>query len=447
MCIAIVSDSGVGYPKKTVLKRCFKNNPDGAGYAVYLEDSKEWHIKKGFTTWKGFWKAFNRERFTKEQYVVIHFRVGTSGKMMEDKKCHPDCTHPFPASEVEEDLMAHDIKTKGIFVHNGVVGPGKGDLSDTMVAIKEYGAALLPYASNDESIVRIMSEHLKTEKCRWFVADGDQGWLLGDWHEEEDGLYYSNKGYIPPKPVQPVVHNNNNNNTRYNNFMGINNMNNINKYITYIYCADPARRFITDRPEGEITPGVWPESLKQTVKWSWKTWDTSSDVWNKKDDDIKTIEVFNMDNEPLAIVDEKGDIIWLDAWEDKQKDDTVITIEDELFQLKKKYGEDHQFDCIMCGNPLELQDVTSDGCCPWCDELLFPQVVDYSPDKDVCPECGEKNYIIDPANGTCYEPNIADADSECCRCGCLWKGKDEIIGRNAETFASWMRSKDAQGGV
>jgi hypothetical protein len=466
MCIAIMSDRGQGYPKKTVLKRCFKNNPDGAGYAVYLEDEKLWHIKKGYTTWKGFWKAFNKERFSKEDYVVIHFRVGTSGKMVEGTKCHPDCTHPFPASDVDEDLMAHDIKTKGIFVHNGVVGPGKGDLSDTMVAIKEYGAALLPYASNDDAIVRILSEHLKTEKCRWFVADEDQGWLLGDWHED-DGIHYSNKGYLPPQVVKPVssgkgatsrVGHTYPGSTTYNNTSA-----NYNKYVTYIYCADPARGFMSDRGIGSKIPSQWELGMDVSIQWDWAKWDKAEAIWEEKAKETekatqKTIEVFNMDNEPLAIVDENGDVIWLDAWESHQEQshkETTITPEGELSELKVLHGDDHQFDCIMCGNPLELQDVTTDGCCPWCDELLFPQAVDYQPeeDKETCPECGETNYIIDPADGNCYEPNISEATSECCRCGCLWKedsingaGITEIIGRNSDTYAQWMSSKEAQGG-
>jgi len=54
MCIAIISESGVKLPTKKVLKRCFINNPDGAGYGIFLLDSYEWECKKGFMTFKSF---------------------------------------------------------------------------------------------------------------------------------------------------------------------------------------------------------------------------------------------------------------------------------------------------------------------------------------------------------------------------------------------------------
>ena len=47
MCIIVVKPAMVEMPKMEILKRCFENNNDGAGFAYRLPDS-EVHYQKGF---------------------------------------------------------------------------------------------------------------------------------------------------------------------------------------------------------------------------------------------------------------------------------------------------------------------------------------------------------------------------------------------------------------
>ena len=79
MCIAILKEHGAKLPSNRVMKRCWRNNNDGAGYA-YLTVDNQWKVKKGFKKWADFRDSFTAEKFKDEHTVVIHFRVGTSGK-------------------------------------------------------------------------------------------------------------------------------------------------------------------------------------------------------------------------------------------------------------------------------------------------------------------------------------------------------------------------------
>ena len=86
MCVAIVKPSGVPIPERNVLKICFKNNPDGAGFA-YCRNGKN-YICKGFFTFSHFWNALMSANIKKNEAALIHFRVATHGNI--DKfTCHP----------------------------------------------------------------------------------------------------------------------------------------------------------------------------------------------------------------------------------------------------------------------------------------------------------------------------------------------------------------------
>ena len=356
MCIAIISESGVSLPKKTVLKRCFKNNPDGAGYAVLLADNT-WEGKKGFMTWKTFWKAFNNERYTKDDTVLIHFRIGTSGK-----KEHPDCTHPFPITENEEELMKHHFISKSIIMHNGTCGQGRKDLSDTMVAIVDYVDPLLPHIEN-EKMLNILHKCIGTSS-RWFIANGNSSWMLGDWDEEkETGLWYSNRGYLPPAKTTT---------THYN--------------YTSHYSYTPWYKGKEKEPVISYTGSSKLMYYKKGI-WSWDKWEQFNRpllAAPKKDD--TTYEVFDEEGNLSMIIDIDGNTLW------EKPDDTTIP-----------------FDCPYCTNTI-ADDVISDlGECPFCYEVVSVPPGKDTNDDACCPNCGEDSYLI--------EPMYNNADTECCKCG------------------------------
>jgi hypothetical protein len=52
MCIIVYKPKGIELPKEDILKNCFDNNADGAGY-MYAHKGKVL-IHKGFMDWEDF---------------------------------------------------------------------------------------------------------------------------------------------------------------------------------------------------------------------------------------------------------------------------------------------------------------------------------------------------------------------------------------------------------
>jgi hypothetical protein len=195
MCIAIYKKAGAEVLKKKVYKRCFRANPDGAGFAWWDGYESTWHARKGFMTFKAFWKAFNRLDFLKDTDVICHFRVGTSGN-----RKGADCTHPFPVTLELAEMRELEFSNKQIVFHNGVIGMGVGINSDSMLGVQEYIAPLLPHI-DEPGIEDILEECLMTGKCRWLITDDDKINFYGTWVEDKDypGYSFSNRCYEEPK--------------------------------------------------------------------------------------------------------------------------------------------------------------------------------------------------------------------------------------------------------
>ncbi|MHA2063938.1 MAG: hypothetical protein ACXABY_06090 [Candidatus Thorarchaeota archaeon] len=199
MCIAVYKEEGQPVQKKKMYKRCFKKNNDGAGFAWWNKDKQVWVVKKGLMSFKAFWRTFNRDNNKlnfKEKQLLVHFRVGTSGN-----RKGPDCTHPFPVTKDLEEMRQLHFETPNLVAHNGVIGPGFGTASDTMIGVRDY-IDLLWDMKKDERAVSIWKELLKFDKCRWFMAEGKDVRLFGTWIKSTKyESKFSNSGYLP-EPVK-----------------------------------------------------------------------------------------------------------------------------------------------------------------------------------------------------------------------------------------------------
>ena len=58
MCIIVAKEKGQKLPSKDILKTCFNNNDDGAGF-MYVQDGKV-IIDKGYMDFKSFYKRVTR---------------------------------------------------------------------------------------------------------------------------------------------------------------------------------------------------------------------------------------------------------------------------------------------------------------------------------------------------------------------------------------------------
>ena len=183
MCIAIVKPKGVDFPNQKTLQCCFKNNPDGAGFAYNRNGYN--YIYKGFFTYDDFWDQIVKCNLTKDDIVLIHFRI-TSNGFTKAETCHP-----FPITDKMNHLRSLHIKTKdNIVIHNGtfksLVGNNK-DVTDTMTFCIEM--------SNLKKIRNFDLLNLELDENRLAILNNDGEFhLFGDWLNVL-GVYYSNKRY------------------------------------------------------------------------------------------------------------------------------------------------------------------------------------------------------------------------------------------------------------
>ena len=191
MCIIVAVPKDVELPSAETLKRCFRSNPDGAGFM--WADGKRVRIRKGFMTWEDFEQALNDEVIPMGSAVVMHFRIATHGKVQ------PSCCHPFPVSERKEDLQATRTESRWGVAHNGVIqgrttGTDWSDSMDFVAGVMAPLSRICPgFIHNDNA------QELLASACGSKLAiidhSGDM-MLVGNFTEDE-GVFYSNTSYKP----------------------------------------------------------------------------------------------------------------------------------------------------------------------------------------------------------------------------------------------------------
>ena len=191
MCIIAVSGNNIVPLDKEVLQRCFTKNPDGAGYAFWADDSL-WHVHKGYMTFPEFWASYEAQKFSKDDYVVCHFRIGTSGSKDAGN------THPFPITDDVDIMRQTAFKVRNILIHNGVIGKGETIPSDTMCFVRDYAYPLLKFAKKEERLLEILREASEDARNRWFLTVGPTIHMWGNWEKSEEGWEFSNTGYEKP---------------------------------------------------------------------------------------------------------------------------------------------------------------------------------------------------------------------------------------------------------
>ena len=187
MCIAILKPSGVNQPSEDVLKICFDNNNDGAGYMFVRKGLIV--IRKGFMTFVDFISDYNHQRLSDKDVIGYHFRIRTDGKISKG------CTHPFPIAAHENQLTRLSCNTDLAMMHNGIL-PIKHEshISDTM----EFTMSILNDLTirdniHRPAIIKLLTEYIGTSKVCILDRDGRYE-LLGNWIND-DGVFYSNDTY------------------------------------------------------------------------------------------------------------------------------------------------------------------------------------------------------------------------------------------------------------
>jgi len=188
MCIIVSKKKGVEIPSMKVLAQCFKNNPDGSGYAFYRDGQV--HIKKGFMSFEKMKKDLVIDKIKTSENAIYHFRFATHG-LMDGGNCHP-----FPLSSSKRMLRKKYLDTDIAVAHNGQFHdmPDDDVLSDTMKYIKLY----LSFDNIVNNIRGKEVEKMLKERCgnssRLVFLDSIGIQMVGTW-QKVGGLYYSNGGY------------------------------------------------------------------------------------------------------------------------------------------------------------------------------------------------------------------------------------------------------------
>ena len=194
MCIAITSPVGTDIPNDDILRNCFQNNNNGAGFC-FNTDNNQVQIVKGFMDFESFITALHKydEKYCfKNRGVLIHFRITTHGGTSQS-----NC-HPFPISNNPKHLKKTRFVSNYACVHNGIISltaDRKSDLSDTMLFIKDYLSKISGnrgWFHNPKNIELI--EMLIDSKMAILNGNGEIISTSG-FHKAEDGNYYSNTSY------------------------------------------------------------------------------------------------------------------------------------------------------------------------------------------------------------------------------------------------------------
>jgi hypothetical protein len=186
MCIAIVKEKGIDLPNKELLKTCWDNNPDGAGY-MFNEDGIV-SIYKGYMTFNSFYaslKKLDKLKNLKDRNVVIHFRIATQGMI------NPENTHPFPITHDYDLMTRKHINCKYGFAHNGIIWDfGNENYSDTM----EFNSYILSKIHDIEHSDDLIHALANLYNSRFVVLTGERVILGGEWQLDND-LWFSNDTY------------------------------------------------------------------------------------------------------------------------------------------------------------------------------------------------------------------------------------------------------------
>lgn len=194
MCIIVYKPYEKKMPNKKILKHCWDNNDDGAGYMY--PNGKDVVIKKGFMKFDSFYESLTKDyrkmgRFTP---FVLHFRISTQAGVNEQ------CTHPFPLSREMDDLRKTRTTNKIGIAHNGVISLTKSawnvtvTYSDTMKFITDYASLLIKDKDfyKDRDLVTLL-DRLVGGRLAIMDYEGHTE-LIGEF-KEKDGIYYSNNTF------------------------------------------------------------------------------------------------------------------------------------------------------------------------------------------------------------------------------------------------------------
>ena len=196
MCIIAIKPAHNRMIDENTIETMFNTNPDGAGY-MYAYNNRV-HINKGFMTLEELLNSLEdlKKKINIEEIpLILHFRISTSGKT-DGATCHP-----FPVtSDLNALRKTHVITSLGM-AHNGIISDfeeKKSIYSDTQLFVNKcvsYLYDMNPKFLHDDRTEKLLEPIINGSRLAFLDSHGNI-YRYGDWIEN-DGIYYSNEGYIP----------------------------------------------------------------------------------------------------------------------------------------------------------------------------------------------------------------------------------------------------------
>lgn len=195
MCIIVYKPKNVKLPDRKILRNCYLNNDDGAGY-MFVDNGKV-QIRKGFDDFNQFYKSvINDYKFGNS--MILHFRISTSGGI------NAGATHPFPLSYSFEEMKKTTNECNVGIAHNGVIRlteptttESSNGINDTMKFIKTYMNIFLDSGGKDRLTpkdINLINNMTNSKLAILYNDDSVQLTNILAW-KEQDGVYYSNDSF------------------------------------------------------------------------------------------------------------------------------------------------------------------------------------------------------------------------------------------------------------
>jgi hypothetical protein len=192
MCIIAIKKPNQPKLPTDIIADCFLTNPDGAGVAI-CRDNYPVKISKGYMTVESLLEALDNLAIRETDTVVYHFRIATAGGV------RPELCHPFPISTRKQDLFRTDLSCNRAFIHNGIIGAGVDDMSDTQHYIL---STLAHYQPSKKLIERVARD---TQGSRTVILErGGKLAMTGNWIDRH-GYSFSNSSFENAGFYRPVI--------------------------------------------------------------------------------------------------------------------------------------------------------------------------------------------------------------------------------------------------